>query len=100
MALVDRVVVDVSQTFSGPGYFLGIEPKLVRKEKDNPNSEQVQGKDRNGLLKWVALVVVKQRAFDKEKVETLSITLTSATQPCSNMQPGQLVLIESLELQI
>ena len=68
MALVDRVAVDVSKTFSGPKYFLGIEPKLVRKEKDNPNSEQVQGKDRDGLLKWVALVVVKQRAFEKEKV--------------------------------
>ncbi len=97
MDLVDRVVVDVPKTFSGPGYFLGCEPKMVRKDKNDPNSEQVQGKDSNGSLKWVALVVVKQRAFNKEKVKTLSITLTGPTQPCAHMQPGQSLVIENLE---
>jgi hypothetical protein len=97
MDFVDGLVVDVPKTFSGPGYFLGCEPKMVRKDKNDRNSEQVQGKDSTGNLKWTAVVVVKQRSFDKEKVKTLSITLTSPTQPCATMQPGQSVVIENLE---
>ena len=97
MVLVDRIAVDVPRTFSGPGYFHGCEPKMVRKDKNDPNSEQVQGKDASGSLKWTALVWVKQRAFSTEVPVTLSITLTSATQPCAHLHEGQQVVIEGLE---
>jgi hypothetical protein len=97
MALVDRIVVNVAQTFSGPGYFHGCEPKMVRKDKADPNSEQVQGKDASGALKWTALVLLKQRTFDKEVPVTLSITLKSATHPCAQLHEGQPVVIEGLE---
>lgn len=95
MAVIDRLVVDYVKTFGKPGIFLSIEPKMVRAEKDNASSSLVQGRDSNGL-KWVATVAVPVKSFDREKFENLSITLTSPTQPCANIQPGQQVVVDGL----
>ena len=95
MAIIDRVVVDYAKTFGKPGIFLSVEPKMVRENKDNANSPMVQGRDSNGL-KWVATVAVPVKAFDRERFENLSITLTSPSQPCANIQPGQQVVVDGL----
>jgi hypothetical protein len=96
--MIDRVVVDYVKTFGQPGIFLGCEPKWTREDKADPKSKQVQASDKNGGgLKWTATVAVKTKAFEKEKIENLSITLTSPTQPCANVPVGQMVVIESLE---
>ncbi len=96
--MLDRVVVDFARTFGRPGIFLAIEPKLERADKSNPNSQQVQARDKNGGgLKWTATVAVAVKSFDREKYENLSITLIAPTQPCANIAPGAPVMIDGLE---
>ena len=98
VAIIDRVVVDFVKTFGRPGIFLAVEPKMERADRNDPNSQQVQARDKNGGgLKWTVTVAVVVKSFDREKYENLSITLTSPTQPCAHMQPGQSVVIENLE---
>jgi hypothetical protein len=96
--MIDRVVVDYVKTFGKPGIFLSCEPKMVRENKDAANSKQVQGRDGNGSLKWTATIAMSVKVFDREKYENLSITLTSPSQPCAGIQPGQPVVIEGLEM--
>jgi len=96
MSVIDKIAVDFPRTFDKPGIFLAVEPKMQRADKDNPNSPQVQGRDSNGGLKWTATVAVAVKSFDREKYENLSITLTSPTQPCSNIAPGSSVLVDGL----
>src|SRR6266699_3662694 len=62
---IDRVVVDFAKTFGEPGIFLGVEPKMQRSDKDDPNSPQAQAHDKNNPkdLKWVAEVAVKIKNF-------------------------------------
>jgi hypothetical protein len=99
--MIDRVVVDYVKTFGQPGIFLGVEKKMTREDRTNPNSPQVQATDKNGSgMKWTATVALKVKNFDKEKIENLSITLTSPTQPCANVPVGQAVVIEGLEMGI
>ena len=87
--MIDRVVVDFVKTFGRPGIFLAVEPKMERADKSDPNSQQVQARDKNGDgLKWLATVVVVVKSFDREKYENLSITLTAPTQPCANIATG------------
>lgn len=99
--MIDRAVVDFAKTFRQPGIFLGIQPKMTRADKNDPKSEQVQASDKNGGgLKWTASVAVKVKQFDRDKNETMDVTLTSPTQPCANMAIGQTVTIEDLEMGI
>src|SRR6266567_5735282 len=102
MSAIDRVAVNFSGTFSGPGLFLGVEPKMERADKNDPNSQEVQARDKNngGALKWTATVAVKYKAFSKGRNEILSVTLVSPTQPCSDVSLGQTVIIEGLEMGI
>ena len=84
--------------FGRPGIFLAVEPKLERADRNDPNSQQVQARDKNGGgLKWTAHVALAVKSFDREKYENLSITLTSPTQPCANIAPGAPVMIDTLE---
>lgn len=96
MTDIDRLVVDYIKTFEKPAIFLSIEPKMVRANKEDSNSPMVQGRDSNGGLKWIATVAVPVKAFDREKFVNLSITLTSPTQPCTNLQPGHQCVPEML----
>lgn len=97
---LDRVVVDFIKTFRRPGILLGVEPKLVRKDKDDPNSEQVQGSDGEGNLKWIVTMAVPVKAYGREKFENLSVTVNSPAQPCSGVSIGQTVIAEGLEMGI
>ncbi len=79
--LIDRVVIDFVKTFGRPGVFNGCEPKMERSDKLDPNSPEVQGRDKNGGgLKWTALVAVKH---GRNKNDILNITLVSPTDPCA-----------------
>jgi hypothetical protein len=102
MSVFDRVGVDFARTFSGPGLFLGVEPKMERADKNDPNAQEVQGRDKNngGALKWTATVAVKYKTFSKGRSEVLSLTMVSPTQPCSDIPLGQTVMIEGLEMGI
>jgi len=96
--MIDRVVVDFAKTFGRPGIFLAVEPKMERADRNDPTSQQVQARDKNGGgLKWSCTVAVAVKSFDREKYENLSITLTSPTQPCANIAPGAPVMIDGLE---
>src|SRR5712692_2507537 len=97
MALIDRVYVDFNRTF-GQGVFLGVEPKMVRKDKNDRNSPMEQGRDKDGVRKWAVAVAVKIKNFEQAKNETLSVTLTSETQPCSDLSMGEVVKVEGLEM--
>jgi len=99
MAFIDRIGADFARTFSGPAMYIGCEPKMERVDRNNRNSEEVQSRDKNGGgLKWTATVAVKVKSFNKEKSEILPITLTSPSVPCTNLHPGQLCMIEGLEM--
>ncbi len=94
--LIDRVVIDFVKTFGRPGVFNGCEPKMERSDKLDPNSPEVQGRDKNGGgLKWTALVAVKH---GRNKNDILNITLVSPTDPCANIHMGQTVIAEDLEM--
>jgi len=97
--MIDRVVVDFVKTFGRPGIFMGVEPKMERLDRNDPNSEQVQSRDKNGGgLKWTATVALKYQANGREKKEILSITLLSPSAPCTNIHEGQTVMVEGLEM--
>lgn len=98
--MIDRVVVDFVKTFGEPGIFLGVEPKMQRSDKDDPKSPQEQARDKQNPheLKWVASVAVKIKNFQKERKEILGVTLSSPSQPLANVQIGQTVVIEGLEM--
>jgi hypothetical protein len=96
MALIERVFVDFVKTCGRPGVFNGCEPKMERSDKNDPNSPEVQGSDKNGGgLKWTALVAVRH---GRNKNDILSITLVSPTDPCANIHIGQTVVPEDLEM--
>jgi hypothetical protein len=96
--MIERAVLDFLKTFSRPGIFNGCEPKMERTIKDDSNSPEVQGRDKNGGgLKWTALVAVK---YGRNKNEILSITLVSPSDPCTNIHIGQTVVVEGLEMGI
>src|SRR5437764_11757138 len=93
---IDRVVADFANTFGRPGIYNGCEPKMERTIKDDPNSPEVQGRDKNGGgLKWTVLVAVKH---GRNKNTILSITLVSPSDPCANLRIGQAVIPEHLEM--
>ena len=100
--MIDRVVVDFVKTFGEPGIFLGVEPKMQRTDRDDPKSPQEQARDKQNPqeLKWIASVAIKIKNFQKEKKEILGVTLSSPSQPCTNVQIGQTVVIEGLEMGI
>ena len=48
----------------------GCEQKMQRKERDNPNSEQVPAQDKNGVPKWtVYLSVETKSSFGKKQFD-------------------------------
>jgi hypothetical protein len=71
---------------------------MVNAERDNPQSEKVQGRDKSGNLKWSVMLVVEFEAFGQTKHDTINVTLTSKEKPCQGIQPGSKVVIERLVL--
>jgi hypothetical protein len=94
--MLDRVVVDVPATFDGI-MLRGCEPKMQRKEKDNPNSEQVPAQDKNGVPKYtVYLSVETKSSFDKKQFDEMEVTVTSPRNPVEGIPMGSYVTIERL----
>lgn len=97
--MLDHFVVDWNKTF-GKGIFLGVEPKMVRSDKTDPKSPQIQDRDKEGVLKWTATIAVRIQNFDKVRTENLAITLKGQSKPCAALPIGQMVTVEDLELGI
>jgi ABC-type lipoprotein release transport system permease subunit len=90
------IVVDVPNTFVGV-MLRGCEPKMQRKERDNPNSEQVPAQDKNGVPKYtVYLSVETKSSFGKKQFDEIEVTVTSPKNPCEGIPNGSEVNIERL----
>ena len=90
------LVVDVPNTFVGV-MLRGCEPKMQRKERDNPNSEQVPAQDKNGVPKWtVYLSVETKSSFGKKQFDEIEVTVTNPKNPCESIPNGSEVEIERL----
>src|SRR5437016_848338 len=99
-ATIDRVYVDFAQTF-GRAVFLGVEPKMGRVNKEDRNSQQVHQRDeKTGLYKWAVGLAVKVAAFEQKKNVTLNVTVLSKDEPCSNIELGELVDVQGLQMGI
>jgi hypothetical protein len=77
---------------------LSVEPKLVRIDRDDPESEMVQGCDDQGNLRWTVTIAVPVRGYARERFENLSTTVASPTPPCANMPPGVALVPDALEM--
>jgi hypothetical protein len=97
--MIDRYVVDFAKTFGG-AMLLGVEPKMTRADKDDPKSDQVQARDKEGLLKWTISLAVQVKSFDNTKFETIPITVSSQSKPFGAIPLGAAVTVEGLELGI
>jgi len=97
--MLDHFVIDWNKSF-GKGIFLGVEPKMVRSDKLDPKSPQIQDRDKEGLLKWTATIAVRIQNFEKVKTENIAITLKGKDKPCAALPIGQTVGVEDLELGI
>src|SRR5438128_2205125 len=95
--MIDRHAINFEKTFSG-AMLLGVEAKMTRADKNNPKSEQVQAKDKDGVPKWTVTVAVQTKSFEKTKFENIAITITSPNKPYAAIQPGSPVTVEGLEL--
>src|SRR5947207_7139541 len=93
-----RIVVDVPATFVGI-MLRGCEQKMQRKDKDNPNSEQVPAVDKAGVPKYtVYLSVETKSAFEKKQFSDMEITVTSPRNPVEGIPMGSYVTVEGLTL--
>jgi hypothetical protein len=84
----------------GTGIFLGVEPKMVRSNREDQKSPMVQANDGNGKQKWVATVMVKVLRFEQAKKENMEITVLSAQKPYAALPIGSPVVVEGLEVGI
>lgn len=91
--------VNFEQTW-GKGIFLGVDPKMTRSDKSDPKSPQVQARDSEGNLKWVATIAVPVQAFEKIKKENMEITINAPTKPYEALPIGTSVIVEGLQLGI
>jgi len=95
--MLDRILVD---TKSFVGVMLrSCEQKTQRKDRDNPNSEQVPALDKNGVQKWLVYVSVETKSsFDKRQYIDIEVTLTSPKNPCEGIPDRSDVTIVGLTL--
>jgi hypothetical protein len=99
-ATIDRVYVDFGRTF-GRAVFLGVEPKMGRVDKEDRNSKQVHQRDeKTSQYKWTVALAVKVQSFEQKKNVTLNVTVLAASQPCGNIELGELVEVRGLQMGI
>ncbi len=95
--MLDRILVD-PKTFVGI-MLRGCEQKTQRKDRDNPNSEQVPALDKNGVPKYtVYLSVETKSSFGKNQFDEIEATLTSPRNPVESIPMGSYVTVEGLTL--
>jgi hypothetical protein len=98
LTMVDRLVVDVPATFVGI-MLRSCEPKMQRKERDNPNSELEPALDKSGVQKYtVYLSVETKSAFEKKQFSDMEISVTSPRNPVESIPVGSYVTVEGLTL--
>jgi hypothetical protein len=78
--MLDRIPVDTKA-------FVGVmqrdsAQKTQRKDKDNPDSEQVPVLDKNGVPKWSVYLSVETRSsFGKKQYDDIEVTVTKPKNP-------------------
>lgn len=97
--MIDRYAIDFNKTFGG-AMLLGVEPKYTRADKNDAKSQQVQARDKDGVLKWTVTLAVQTKSFENTKFENIPITVTSPNKPYEAILPGTPVTVENLELGI
>jgi hypothetical protein len=75
----------------------GCEVKTQRKDRENPNSEQVPALDKNGVPKYTVYLSVETKSqFDKRQFSDMEITVTSPKNPVEGIPEGSKVTVEGL----
>ncbi len=97
--MIDRYSINFDKTV-GSAMLLGVEAKMTRADKQNPKSEQVQARDKDGVPKWTVTLAVQTKSFENTKFENIPITVTSPNKPYEAIPPGTQVTVENMELGI
>jgi hypothetical protein len=95
--MIDRWIVDFDKSVVG-AMLLSVEPKMTRADKNDPKSDQVQAKDKDGVPKWTVTLAVQTKNFENTKFENIPITITSREKPYGGIQPGTQVTVEGLSV--
>jgi hypothetical protein len=93
-----RYILNIEETFGKELWLQGVDPKMERINRDDPNSPTEQAKDKEGVLKWVVTLSAKMTAFDNAKYENIPITVASPTKPLDDAPHGALVMVNTLEM--
>jgi len=95
--MLDRIVVD-AKTFVGV-MLRYCEPKTQRKDRENPNSEQVPAHDKNGVPKWTVMLSIETLSpFGKRQHVDIEVTVTSPKNPCEGIAERSDVSVVGLTL--
>ena len=95
--MIDRWMVNFDESTEG-AMLLNVEPKMTRADKNDPRSDQVQAKDKDGVTKWTITLAVQTKNFENTKFDNVSITITSREKPYGAIQPGTQVIVEGLSV--
>ena len=97
--MIDRYALNFEKTFNG-AMLVAIEPKMSRKDKNDPKSPMEQAKDKDGVNKWSVTLTVAVKSFDNTKYENISITIAAPNKPYAAIAPGTFVVVDGLEMGI
>jgi hypothetical protein len=95
--MLDRIPVDAKALV---GVMLRYcEPKTQRKDRENPNSEQVPALDKNGVPKWTVILSIETLSpFGKRQHDDIEVTVTSPKNPCEGIAERSDVSVVGLTL--
>ena len=85
--MIDRWIVDFDKSVEG-AMLLNVEPKMTRADKNDPRSDQVQAKDKDGVPKWTVTLAVQTKNFENTKFDNIPITITSREKPYGGIVPA------------
>jgi hypothetical protein len=95
--MLDRIPVDAKALV---GVMLRYcEPKTQRKDRENPNSEQVPALDKNGVPKWTVILSIETLSpFGKRQHDDIEVTVTNPKNPCDGIAERSDVSVVGLTL--
>lgn len=96
---MDRYSINFEKT-CGSAMLLGVEAKMQRSDKNNPQSAMVQARDKDGVPKWTVTLAVQTKNFENTKFETIQVSIVSPNKPYEAIPPGTPVVAEGMELGI
>lgn len=97
--VITRFFLDFEKTF-GTAELASVEPKKERVNKSDPNSEQVQSRTADGMLKWIVTLGTEKEMNGRLQHEYVPITIVSPTKPFGAIPIHTHVTVEELEMGI